>query len=71
MSPMKNPLVEEKMYTLKQWLFSFLMGLNIEFETLHSNILQWALAPSLEESILKIINDETSLNLLPPSQWSD
>ena len=59
------------MYTLKQQLYTFLMGLHAEFETARNNKLQWAITPSLDELIQLIFDEEAHLNLLPLHQRRD
>ncbi|CAA6667090.1 unnamed protein product [Spirodela intermedia] len=49
--PIKNPDTEEQNYIMKDRLYKFLMGLNLEYETLVNQILAQEIVPDIKEAI--------------------
>ncbi|XP_078427995.1 uncharacterized protein LOC144700472 [Wolffia australiana] len=63
--PIKNP--EEWQSTLQDRMFRFLMGMNKEYESLWSQILNHERVPNLEEAIHIVLDEESRIKLIPDS----
>ena len=61
----KNPESEELGYTIKDRLYKFLMGLNIKYEPLRSQILNREKVTIIEESINIVLEEESQMKLVP------
>ena len=63
--PVKNPESEEWGYTIKDRLYKFLMGLNIEYEPLRNQFLNREKVPTIEETINILLEEERRMKLVP------
>ena len=58
--PVINPDTEERMYTLKDRQYKFLMGLNSEYETPVNQILAREKVPIFEETLKLVVREEST-----------
>ncbi|XP_078446364.1 uncharacterized protein LOC144715310 [Wolffia australiana] len=60
-----NPNSSEHIYTLKQRMFTFLMGLNPEYENVQNQILHRETMPDLDQTIGMVMDEEKRLKINP------
>ena len=61
--PALNPNSEERQYTLKDRMYKYLMGLNLEYETLVNQILAREKVPNFEEALKLVVKEESTRHL--------
>ena len=64
--PIKNP--DEWQSTFQNRMFRFLMGLNLEYEQLRSQLLNRERVPTLEEAILSVLDEEKRRKIVPGAE---
>ncbi|CAA6670522.1 unnamed protein product [Spirodela intermedia] len=61
--PIKNRDIQERNYIMKDRLYKFLMGLNLDYETIVNQILAREVVPNIEEAITLARQKEKTRNL--------
>ncbi|CAA7407411.1 unnamed protein product [Spirodela intermedia] len=61
--PIENPDNEERNYIMKDMLYKFLMGINLEYETLVNQIFARKVVPDIEEAIALTRQEVNTRNL--------